>query len=114
VLGDEPTGDLDTRTSDEIVDMMREVNLETGTTFILVTHNPEVAEGCDRTILMRDGIVFDADWDESEREADAALRAEEARRRKERIRRTRDAAKARAAADGGGAADPPEPAEPTP
>jgi putative ABC transport system ATP-binding protein len=96
VLGDEPTGDLDTTTSDEIVDMMREVNLETGTTFILVTHNPEVAEACDRTILMRDGVVFDADWDEAEREADTVRRAEEARVRKERIRAARDAAKARA------------------
>jgi putative ABC transport system ATP-binding protein len=101
VLGDEPTGDLDTRTSDEIVDMMREVNLETGTTFILVTHNPEVAEACDRTILMRDGVVSDSDWDEAEREADTLRRAEEARGRKERIRAARDAAKARAAAEGG-------------
>ena len=37
----------------------RTVNLETGTTFILVTHNPEVAEACDRTIVMRDGAVVD-------------------------------------------------------
>jgi len=59
VLGDEPTGDLDTTTSDEIIAMMRDVNLRTGTTFVLVTHNPEVAEACDRTIVMRDGVVVD-------------------------------------------------------
>ncbi len=111
VLGDEPTGDLDTHTSDEIVEMMRSVNLETGTTFILVTHNPEVAEACDRTIMMRDGIVFDDDFDEAEREAAEAQRAEETRRRKERIRAARDAALARArgaaAADNaGGTASP--------
>lgn len=59
VLGDEPTGDLDTATSDEIVAVMREINETTGTTFVLVTHNPEVAEACDRTIRMRDGAVED-------------------------------------------------------
>jgi len=59
IMGDEPTGDLDTATSDEIVEMMREINETTGTTFILVTHNPEVAEACDRTIHMRDGKEVD-------------------------------------------------------
>ncbi|NTU69382.1 ABC transporter ATP-binding protein [bacterium] len=57
ILGDEPTGDLDTKTSKEIIQIMRKINKETGTTFILVTHNPEVAEDCDRTINMRDGKV---------------------------------------------------------
>jgi putative ABC transport system ATP-binding protein len=57
VLGDEPTGDLDTATSDEIVGQMRTINRNTGTTFVIVTHNPEVAEACDRTIRMRDGAV---------------------------------------------------------
>jgi putative ABC transport system ATP-binding protein len=59
VLGDEPTGDLDTATSAEIMETLREVNRERGTTFLLVTHDPEVAEACDRTILMRDGVVED-------------------------------------------------------
>ncbi len=59
VLGDEPTGDLDTVTSDEIVALMRRINAETGTTFVIVTHNPEVAAACDRTISMRDGEVAD-------------------------------------------------------
>lgn len=58
ILGDEPTGDLDTKTSDEIMKMMRQINKETGTTFILVTHNPEIAEACDRTVKMRDGKVI--------------------------------------------------------
>jgi putative ABC transport system ATP-binding protein len=57
ILGDEPTGDLDTATSREIVEMMRQINNETGTTFVLVTHNPEVGEACDRIITMRDGAV---------------------------------------------------------
>jgi putative ABC transport system ATP-binding protein len=59
VLGDEPTGDLDTVTSAEIVATLRRINADTGTTFLLVTHNPEVAQACDRTIRMRDGIVED-------------------------------------------------------
>jgi putative ABC transport system ATP-binding protein len=59
VMGDEPTGDLDTATSAEIMTMMREVNVERGTTFLIVTHNPEVAASCDRTIVMRDGVVID-------------------------------------------------------
>lgn len=59
IMGDEPTGDLDTATSAEIVGMMRTVNQERGTTFLIVTHNPEVATSCDRTIVMRDGVVVD-------------------------------------------------------
>jgi putative ABC transport system ATP-binding protein len=59
VLGDEPTGDLDTVTSAEIVATLQRINADTGTTFLLVTHNPEVASACDRTIRMRDGIVED-------------------------------------------------------
>jgi putative ABC transport system ATP-binding protein len=59
VMGDEPTGDLDTATSEEIVAMMRQVNVDRGTTFLVVTHNPEVAQACDRTIRMRDGVVVD-------------------------------------------------------
>jgi len=59
VLGDEPTGDLDTAMSAEIVSIMRGINVRTGTTFVLVTHNPDVAAACDRTIRMRDGLVED-------------------------------------------------------
>lgn len=59
VMGDEPTGDLDTATSTEIVSVMRTINKERGTTFLIVTHNPEVAADCDRTIRMRDGVVED-------------------------------------------------------
>lgn len=68
ILGDEPTGNLDSTSSAEIIDMMREINLTTGTTFILVTHDPDVAEACDRVIHMRDGCVTSDDastgsWD---------------------------------------------------
>ena len=59
IMGDEPTGNLDSASSAEVIDMMREINLTTGTTFILVTHDPDVAEACDRVIHMRDGVVTD-------------------------------------------------------
>jgi putative ABC transport system ATP-binding protein len=59
VLGDEPTGDLDTATSDEIVEMMQDINSSKGTTFVLVTHDPEVGTACHRVINMRDGEVLE-------------------------------------------------------
>ncbi len=59
IMGDEPTGNLDSASSAEVIDMMREINLLTGTTFILVTHDPDVAAACDRVIHMRDGVVTD-------------------------------------------------------
>ncbi len=61
IFGDEPTGNLDSASSAEVIDMLREINLLTGTTFILVTHDPDVAEACDRVIHMRDGLVVDDD-----------------------------------------------------
>jgi putative ABC transport system ATP-binding protein len=59
IMGDEPTGNLDSASSAEVIDMMREINLLTGTTFVLVTHDPDVAAACDRVIHMRDGVVTD-------------------------------------------------------
>jgi putative ABC transport system ATP-binding protein len=57
IMGDEPTGNLDTSNSVEVMRMMREINRATGTTFVLVTHDPDVAAACDRIINMRDGVV---------------------------------------------------------
>ena len=57
IFGDEPTGNLDSVSSAEIVDMMRSINRSTGTTFVLVTHDPGVAETCDRVFHMLDGRV---------------------------------------------------------
>lgn len=61
IMGDEPTGNLDTISSAEIMAMMREINLATGTTFVLVTHDPEVADACDHVVTMRDGLVVGQD-----------------------------------------------------
>jgi len=57
VLADEPTGELDSKTSLEIVDLMKKINEEKGTTFIVVTHDSEVAKKTDRIIFLRDGKV---------------------------------------------------------
>ncbi len=57
VWADEPTGDLDVRTSDEVVALMRRLNKENGQTFVIVTHDPEVGAKCDRIIHMRDGQI---------------------------------------------------------
>ena len=57
VWADEPTGDLDKKTADEVVDLMRKLNKENQQTFIIVTHDPEVGMKCDRIIHMRDGVI---------------------------------------------------------
>ncbi|WP_035295306.1 ABC transporter ATP-binding protein [Brevibacillus thermoruber] len=57
VLADEPTGNLDSKTEQEILELMRRMNRENGTTFIIVTHEQEVAEQSDRVIYLQDGRV---------------------------------------------------------
>ncbi len=57
ILADEPTGNLDTRTSVEIMMVFRHLNRERKITFILVTHDPEVGDLTDRKILIRDGRI---------------------------------------------------------
>ncbi|MDO9034150.1 MAG: ABC transporter ATP-binding protein, partial [Methanoregula sp.] len=57
ILADEPTGNLDSKTSAEIYQQMREVNRLRNVTFLIVTHEREFASYCDRTIELRDGKV---------------------------------------------------------
>lgn len=59
LLADEPTGNLDSRTAQEIMHLFRRINQELGTTIILVTHDPEVGRVADRIIKMRDGRLVD-------------------------------------------------------
>jgi ABC-type lipoprotein export system ATPase subunit len=58
VLGDEPTGEVDSETSQQIVGLMRRMNREHGVTFIVVTHDMDVANQTDRVIRLKDGKVL--------------------------------------------------------
>ena len=57
VWADEPTGDLDSKTASDIMDLMQELNREQSQTFVIVTHDSSVAQRCDRTIHMNDGLI---------------------------------------------------------
>jgi putative ABC transport system ATP-binding protein len=57
VLGDEPTGNLDSARSAEVLGLLRTFNREGGQTVVLVTHDAEVGASCDRIIRMRDGLI---------------------------------------------------------
>jgi putative ABC transport system ATP-binding protein len=57
VLADEPTGNLDSERSAEVLGILRQLNREQAQTFVLVTHDPDVGDACDRIVRMRDGKV---------------------------------------------------------
>jgi putative ABC transport system ATP-binding protein len=59
IMADEPTGNLDTKSGDEIMELLLNLNRESGTTLIIVTHDPEIAEQTQRVIHIRDGVVED-------------------------------------------------------
>ncbi len=59
LLADEPTGALDTRTSYEVMNILQELNEQTGVTILMVTHNPELAQFSRRIINFRDGVILD-------------------------------------------------------
>ena len=66
LLADEPTGALDTRTGNEVMELLLELHQAGALTLVIVTHDPEVAEFCHRQIFLRDGKVI------SDRRRDAA------------------------------------------
>ena len=57
VFADEPTGNLDSARTAEVLGLLRDLNRSRGQTFVIVTHDPEVGAACDRIIRMRDGRV---------------------------------------------------------
>ena len=57
ILADEPTGNLDTKTGFEIAQLMKRLNEEKGQTFVVVTHDPAIAETADRIIYLKDGLI---------------------------------------------------------
>lgn len=59
ILADEPSGNLDTETSQQLHELFFELRDKHQQTFIIVTHNPELAKMSDRTLIMKDGIIID-------------------------------------------------------
>ncbi len=59
ILGDEPTGNLDSRTSDEVVQLLRRVSDELKRTVVIVTHDPRIAAYADRIVFLKDGRIVD-------------------------------------------------------
>lgn len=57
VLADEPTGSLDSRTSQSVLELMRDINRDTGTAFLMVTHDPDVTAYATRVIELTDGLI---------------------------------------------------------
>nr|WP_197455513.1 ABC transporter ATP-binding protein [Stieleria neptunia] len=74
LMGDEPTGNLDSQTSREVIALFQELNEKQGITVILVTHDPNIARNSKRTIVLRDGEVVEDTTDFAK--AKAALDAE--------------------------------------
>ena len=65
ILCDEPTGNLDSATSSEVMELLRQINIENNSTLLLVTHDLKIAKQCDRILKMDDGI-FISDISEEE------------------------------------------------
>jgi putative ABC transport system ATP-binding protein len=57
ILADEPTGNLDSKTSEDIMEMITKLNRESNQTFVIVTHDPEAAQYCTKVIHMKDGVI---------------------------------------------------------
>ena len=57
IWADEPTGDLDSQTADDIMALMQQLNREQSQTFVIVTHDPGIARRCHRIVHMRDGLI---------------------------------------------------------
>jgi len=57
ILADEPTGDVDSRTGEQIMACIQTARKQSGATLVVVTHNPDIAKGADRTLHMKDGLL---------------------------------------------------------
>ena len=62
IIADEPTGNLDKKTGDEVLELLTTCAAKFGQTLIVVTHNPEIAEKADKIISLEDGRIINANW----------------------------------------------------
>jgi putative ABC transport system ATP-binding protein len=74
ILADEPTGNLDSRTSIEVMEIFQKLNRERGITLVLVTHEPDIAEYADRVVVFKDGRIKEDYRVENPRDASAELK----------------------------------------
>jgi lipoprotein-releasing system ATP-binding protein len=66
IIADEPTGNLDRESADRVLDLMREVNRTEGASFLICTHDKDVAAGCTRRLTLRDGLLASDERDASD------------------------------------------------
>ena len=59
LLADEPTGNLDGATGDTVIELLFDLQAQHGTTLVLITHDPQLAERCGRTVKLLDGLIVD-------------------------------------------------------
>lgn len=64
ILADEPTGNLDSRSGEEVFVMMREMNRESGVAFVMITHDDRLARAADRILMIEDGNIFEISKEE--------------------------------------------------
>lgn len=58
ILADEPTGNLDSKSGNIVIEALEKINKENGKTIVMVTHDPKMASYCSRLILLKDGVIF--------------------------------------------------------
>jgi putative ABC transport system ATP-binding protein len=74
ILADEPTGNLDSRTSVEVMEIFQRLNRERGITLVLVTHEPDIAQYATRVIVFKDGKIKSDNQVEDQRDAAEELK----------------------------------------
>ncbi len=75
VWGDEPTGNLDTKTAGDVLALMQQLNRDLKQTFVIVTHDPAIGAACDRIVSMQDGLVLSEQELQDQRLAEVAAQA---------------------------------------
>jgi len=74
ILADEPTGNLDSRTSIEVMEIFQRLNRDRGITLVLVTHEPDIAQYAQRVVVFKDGKIKKDYQVENQRDASAELK----------------------------------------